>query len=268
MQHMDMTKTTATGHDDAALLHVAETLAWKAAEIILGLRARGCETRSKSDASPVTDADHESEALLIAGLQDATPNIPVVAEEAIFAGYSPPRAGRTYWLVDPLDGTRDFVALRDSFTVNIGLIRDGRPVLGVVAVPASAELFSGLIGTGAWKQDGSGRHRISVRTPPASGLVVLSSRVGTDEHRIRTLLAKEDIASITMVSSAVKFCRLAEGSADLYARFGRTMEWDTAGPEAVLIAAGGTLTQMDGTPMQYEKPGWANPPFVCRGSMG
>jgi 3'(2'), 5'-bisphosphate nucleotidase len=264
---MDASNTIPTEPGDAELLRIAESLAWQAAEVILGLRARGCETRSKPDASPVTDADHESEKVITAGLQRATPHIPVVGEEAIFAGYSPPRAGRTYWLVDPLDGTRDFVALRDSFTVNIGLIRDGRPALGVVAIPASAELFSGLIGTGAWKQDGSGRRRISVRTPPPAGLAVLSSRIGTDENRIRTLLKNEDIASITMLSSALKFCRLAEGHADFYARFGRTMEWDTAGPEAVLTAAGGRLTQMDGTPMPYEKPGWANPPFICRGGV-
>jgi 3'(2'), 5'-bisphosphate nucleotidase len=255
-----------TEPDDLALLHIAETLAWQAAEIILGLRARGCETLSKSDASPVTEADHQSEALITAGLQKATPTIPIVAEEAIFGGYSPPRAGRTYWLVDPLDGTRDFVALRDSFTVNIGLIRNGRPILGVVAVPASAEVFSGLIGHGAWKQDGSGRHRIGARPPPATGLVVLSSRMKTDEPRIRALLGDTEIATITALSSALKFCRLAEGAADFYARFGRTMEWDTAGPEAVLLAAGGTLTQLDGTPLPYEKPGWANPPFICRGA--
>jgi 3'(2'), 5'-bisphosphate nucleotidase len=264
---MEFANTMPTHPDDAALLQIAENLAWQAAEVILGLRARGCETRSKPDASPVTDADHESEALITAGLQKATPHIPVVGDEAIFAGYSPPRAGRNYWLVDPLDGTRDFVAQRDSFTVNIGLIREGRPILGVVAVPACAEVFSGLIGTGAWRQDSSGRHRITVRTPPHTGLVVLSSRVGTDENRIRALLKNEDIATITMLSSALKFCRLAEGSADFYARFGRTMEWDTAGPEAVLTAAGGTLTQMDGTPMPYEKPGWANPPFICRGGV-
>ena len=264
---MDDLNTIPPEADDAGLLRIAESLAWQAAEKIIGLRARGCETRTKPDASPVTDADHESEALITAGLQQATPHIPVVAEEAIFGGYSPPRAGRTYWLVDPLDGTRDFVALRDSFTVNIGLIRNGRPALGVVAVPASAELFSGLVGVGAWKQDGSGRRRIHVRTPPPGGLAVLSSRVGTDQDRIRTLLNGQAIASITMLSSALKFCRLAEGQADFYARFGRTMEWDTAGPEAVLTAAGGTLTQMDGTPMPYEKPGWANPPFICRGGV-
>jgi 3'(2'), 5'-bisphosphate nucleotidase len=251
----------------AALLPDVEDLARRAGAAILGLYQSGTPVIVKADGSPVTAADLASDAILTPGLAALTPDIPVVSEEGVEAGRIPDISGGSFWLVDPLDGTRDFVALRDSFTVNIGLIREGRPVLGVVAVPASAELFSGLIGTGAWKQDGSGRHRISVRTPPPTGLAVLSSRVGTDENRIRTLLKNEPISSITMLSSALKFCRLAEGSADFYARFGRTMEWDTAGPEAVLTAAGGTLTQMDGTPMPYEKPGWANPPFICRGAV-
>jgi 3'(2'), 5'-bisphosphate nucleotidase len=252
--------------DDAALLEIAAVLAWRAAEIVLGIRARGFETLAKANASPVTEADRQSEAAITAGLRAATPAIPVVAEEEIAGGYLPPRAGRTFWLVDPLDGTRDFVAQRDSFTINIGLVREGRPVLGVVAVPASAELFGGLIGSGAWKQDPSGRRRICVRTPPRTGLAVLSSRIRSDEARIRALVAPREVASITLLSSALKFCRLAEGAADVYARFGRTMEWDTAGPEAILTAAGGRLVCLDGSAMQYEKPEWVNPPFVCWGS--
>jgi 3'(2'), 5'-bisphosphate nucleotidase len=254
-----------TAPDDAALLEIAANLAWQAAEVILGIRARGYDTLAKANASPVTEADHRSEALIAAGLRAATPEIPVIAEEEIGAGYMPPRAGRTYWLVDPLDGTRDFVAQRDSFTVNIGLIREGRPVLGAVAVPASAELFGGLVGAGAWKQDMSGRRRIFVRPPPKLGLAVLSSRIRTDESRIRAFVAPRKVASITLLSSALKFCRLAEGAADFYARFGRTMEWDTAGPEAILTAAGGSLHLLDGSVMSYEKPEWVNPPFVCRG---
>jgi 3'(2'), 5'-bisphosphate nucleotidase len=138
-------------------------------------------------------------------------------------------------------------------------------VLGAVAVPASAELFGGLVGAGAWKQDMSGRRRIFVRPPPKLGLAVLSSRIRTDESRIRAFVAPRKVASITLLSSALKFCRLAEGAADFYARFGRTMEWDTAGPEAILTAAGGSLHLLDGSVMSYEKPEWVNPPFVCRG---
>jgi len=252
--------------DDSALLELAAELAWRAAEVILGIRARGCETLAKPDATPVTEADHRSEELITQGFSAATPSIPVVAEEAISAGYAPPLAD-SYWLVDPLDGTRDFVALRDSFTVNIGLVRGGRPVLGVVAVPASAEVFGGIVGLGAWKQDSFGRRRIQARKTPKTGLVVLSSRIREDEGRIRAFLADEPIGSISPLSSALKFCRVAEGTADFYARFGRTMEWDTAGPEAVLRAAGGRCTLQDGGTLTYIKPGWANPPFVCRGTL-
>lgn len=252
--------------DDASLLEIAAELAWQAAEIVLAIRSRGFETLSNANATPVTEADRQSEAAIASGLRKATPAIPVVAEEEIAGGYLPPRAGRTYWLVDPLDGTRDFVAFRDSFTVNIGLIREGRPVLGVVAAPASAELFGGVVGGGAWKQDSSGRRRIEVRPPPKSGFAVLSSRLRSDEARVRAYLAPRPVASITFLSSALKFCRLAEGAADFYVRFGRTMEWDTAGPEAILTAAGGRLMRLDGSAMPYEKPEWVNPPFACWGA--
>ena len=168
-------------------------------------------------------------------------------------------------MVDPLDGTRDFVALRDGFTVNIGLVRQGRPVLGVVAIPASAELFGGIVGRGAWKQSSAGRHRVHVRRPPVSGLSVLSSRGRADDTAVRAALGGQPIAGITQLGSALKFCRLAEGTADAYVRLGRTMEWDTAGPEAVLTAAGGSLRLLNGEMLRYEKPDWANPPFICRG---
>jgi 3'(2'), 5'-bisphosphate nucleotidase len=250
---------------DEDLLELAASLAAEAASLVLGVRARGYETLAKQNFSPVTEADRASEHLIAEGLRRATPEIQVVAEEEIASGYMPPRGGRTFWLVDPLDGTRDFVALRDSFTINIGLVRQGRPVLGVVAVPASAEFFGGLIGQGAWKQDASGRRRIGVRPAPSHGLTVLSSRMRTDEALIRAHVAPREIASITPLSSALKFCRIAEGAADFYGRFGRTMEWDTAGPEAVLTAAGGSLVTLDGQPMEYEKPEWVNPPFACWG---
>jgi 3'(2'), 5'-bisphosphate nucleotidase len=253
---------------DEDLLEMAARLASEAASVVLGIRARGYETVAKPNFSPVTEADRASEAVIVAGLRRATPDIPVVAEEEIASGYMPRRGGRTFWLVDPLDGTRDFVALRDSFTVNIGLVRQGQPVLGVVAVPASAEFFGGLVGQGAWKQDISGRRRIGVRPAPADGLTVLSSRMRTDEALIRAHVAPRRVRTITKLSSALKFCRIAEGAADFYGRFGRTMEWDTAGPEAILTAAGGRLVTLDGQPMVYEKPEWVNPPFACWGDSG
>jgi 3'(2'), 5'-bisphosphate nucleotidase len=251
-------------YDDTTLLEIAAGLAWQAADLVLAWRARGCTTQTKPDASPVTEADREAEALITAGLRAATPGIEVVAEEEVSAGHAPAEA-EAYWMVDPLDGTRDFVALRDGFCVNIGLVRQGRPVLGVVAVPASAELFAGIVGAGAWKQDRAGRHAIRVRPAPAAGLFVLSSRHGADDPALLAALGHLTVARITQLGSAIKFCRLAEGAADAYVRLGRTMEWDTAGPQAVLEAAGGSLRLLDGTTLGYRKPGWANPPFICRG---
>ncbi len=247
------------------MLELAANLAWQAAELILGIRARGFVTLAKPDRSPVTDADHAAEALITAGLRAATPLIPIVAEEEISAGHTP-RPSRTTWFVDPLDGTRDFAAGRDSFCVNIGLVRDATPVLGAVALPATAELFGGIVGVGAWKQDHGPRRHIAVRQAPAAGLAVLSSAARGDDPRLRDFLRGRTVASVTAMGSAIKVCRIAEGLADLYARFGRTMEWDTAAPQAVLEAAGGCLTALDGTALRYNKPGWANPGFCVRGA--
>jgi 3'(2'), 5'-bisphosphate nucleotidase len=246
------------------LLTLASNLAWSAAEIILALRARGCATEAKPDHSPITEADRQSEAVILRGLRAATPDIEIVAEEEIDAGYIPAHS-RDLWLIDPLDGTREFVALRDGFTVNIGLVRDGRPILGVVAVPASAEMYGGIVGQGAWKQDGAGRHPIAVRPRPDAGLVVLSSRLGAEDPALLAALPDETVASLRVVGSALKFCRIAEGAADAYVRLGRTMEWDTAAGEAILTAAGGSLRLLDGGMLGYGKPGWVNPPFICRG---
>jgi len=250
--------------DDIALLDLAARLAWEATELILSIRARGFSTRQKNDRSPVTDADHAAEALIVAGLRAGAPLIPVVAEEEISAGHVP-RPGRSTWFVDPLDGTRDFAAGRDSFCVNIGLVRDAVPVLGVVAIPATAELFGGIVGVGAWKQDAAGRRPIRVRSRPAAGLTVLAGHRYADDPRLREYLRDKKVASVTHMGSAMKVCRVAEGLADLYPRFSRTMEWDTAAPQAVLEAAGGTLTLLDGTGLRYGKPGWANSGFVVQG---
>ncbi len=141
--------------DDTALLDLAVSLAWEAASLILSIRARGYATTQKSDRSPVTEADHAAEALITAGLRAAAPLIPIVAEEEISAGHIP-RPGRATWFVDPLDGTRDFAAGRDTFCVNIGLVRDGLPALGAVVIPATAEIFGGIGGVGEWKKDGAG----------------------------------------------------------------------------------------------------------------
>lgn len=249
--------------DDQALLSLAARLALNAGEAILAVRARGFAVLRKEDASPVTAADHAAEAIIVAGLRAAT-EIPVIAEEEVAAGRVTAPAEQ-FWLVDPLDGTREFTAGNDEFVVNIGLVRSERACLGVVAVPALGELFGGIVGKGAWKRTAAGEHVIAARLPPPEGLAVLASRYHGNQARLDAFLKGRKVASVTNFGSAVKLCRIAEGAADLYPRFGRTMEWDTCAPQALLEAAGGSVRALDGAPLRYGKPGWENPHFVCTG---
>ena len=250
--------------DDLALLELAANLAARAGAAILAVRARGFAVERKDDRSPVTEADRAAEALIVAGLRAAAPEIPVIAEEEVAGGrITAPSA--QYWLVDPLDGTREFAAGREGFVVNIGLVRNGRALLGVVGVPSTGEIFGAIAGHGAWKQDAAGRRAITTRPQPADGLVVLASRSHGDVPRLEAFLAGRSVARVEKYGSALKICRLAEGAADLYPRFGRTMEWDTCAPQAVLEAAGGSVRTMAGTRLGYGKPGWENPDFVCAG---
>jgi 3'(2'), 5'-bisphosphate nucleotidase len=249
--------------DEEALVELAAGLARKAAAAVMAVRAAGFAVERKRDFSPVTAADRIAEALIVEGLREALPGVPVIAEESVGAEAAP--AGR-YWLVDPLDGTREFTAGADNFAINIGLIGKRQPVLGIVALPVTGEMFGGIVGRGAWKQVGDGpRRRIRARPIPPEGPVVMASRHYAGDSRIADFAAARGAARIINIGSAEKFCRLAEGAADLYPRFGPTMEWDTAAPEAVLRAAGGDVAAWDGTPILYGKPGWGNPPFLARG---
>jgi len=249
---------------DEALLELAAGLVVRAAEVILAIRARGFEVARKADRSVVTEADHAAEAIIVAGLREGAPEIPVIAEEAV-AGGAVSVASPCFWLVDPLDGTREFTDGNDDFAVNIGLVRDGRVVLGAVGVPATGEVFGGIVGVGAWKRQGGVETPVCARAVPAEGLTVLASRHHGDSARLDAFLDGRVVAKTVNFGSSLKFCRLAEGIADLYPRFGRTMEWDTAAPQAVLEAAGGTVRTLDGMPLRYGKPGWENPHFVCTG---
>ncbi|HET6182368.1 MAG TPA: 3'(2'),5'-bisphosphate nucleotidase CysQ [Acetobacteraceae bacterium] len=250
---------------DTDLLELAAGLALKAGAAILAVRAHGFDPQRKSDASPVTAADHAAEAVIVAGLRTAVPHIPVIAEEEVAAGRITAPTDE-YWLVDPLDGTREFIAGHDEFAVNIGLVRNGAAYLGVVGIPALGELFGGIVGRGAWKRTAGGEHPVHVRKPPPEGVTVLASRYHANNERLLAFLAGRKVAQVINFGSAVKFCRLAEGAADLYPRFGRTMEWDTAAPQAVLEAAGGTVRTLEGARLLYSKPGWENPHFVCTGA--
>ncbi len=251
--------------DDISLLALAFDLAARAGDIILAVRARGFDTLHKADSSPVTEADQQAELLIAAGLRAATPTLPVVAEEAIAAGHVPAQAA-SFWCVDPLDGTREFAAGRDDFAVCIGLVRDGAAVLGVVGAPAQGVIYGGIVGRGAVRRSAAGEQPIVARSPPAEGIAVVASRHHGKDPRMAPFLARQPVASTLNIGSALKFCLLAEGKADLYPRFGTTMEWDTCGPQAVLEAAGGSVRVVDGNAiLRYGKPGWVNPHFYATG---
>ena len=219
---------------------------------------------SKSDGSPVTEADTRAEAVILAGLAELAPEIPVLAEEAVAAGHVPDVSGGPFWLVDPLDGTKEFISRNGEFTVNIALIEDGMPVVGIVHLPALGVTYVGTPGL-AERRDANGVEQLTVREVPADGFDVLTSRSHADE-KTEQFLAKITVRERVSAGSSLKFCRVAEGSADLYPRLGRTMEWDTAAGHAVLLAAGGAVYTIDDEVLGYGKDGHDNPHFVAYGS--
>jgi 3'(2'), 5'-bisphosphate nucleotidase len=219
----------------------------------------------KDDRSPVTEADVAAERVILAALAKLTPDIPTISEEATAGGKTPDFGQGRFWLVDPLDGTKEFVARTGQFTVNIGLIEHGRPILGVVHAPAVDETFAGGASTAFRLEPDSRKRPIACRVPPPEGLTVLSSRSHGDPQRLDAFLAGRKVAGLARSGSSLKFCRVAEGAADLYPRFGPTHEWDTAAGHAVLLAAGGTVETLDGQPLRYGKPSLVNPEFVAWG---
>lgn len=246
------------------LLAEVEALAREAGRLILQVYARPFAVQHKADASPLTEADSLAEACIAPALQQLTPGVPVVAEEACAAG-AMPTVGRQFWLVDPLDGTREFVQRNGEFTVNIALVQDGVPVLGVVYAPALAWLYAGLPGQGAWLEDAAGRRVICSRACPAAGLTLAVSRAHGEGPALDAWRAAQAVGGSVAAGSALKFGLLAAGQADAYPRFGTTMEWDTAAGHAVLRAAGGEVLGLDGQPLGYGKPGFENPHFIAWG---
>ena len=248
----------------AELLESLLPVARAAGEEILQVYATEFEVRDKDDASPVTEADERAEALILPELTALTPDVPIVSEEAAAAG-ALPEAGSRFWLVDPLDGTKEFVSRNGEFTVNIALVEDGRPVLGVVLCPALGRLYAGAVGEGAFVEDEEGRREIACRRPPADGLTIVSSRSHGDADALEAFLAGRPVASSVPAGSSLKFCLVAAGEADLYPRLGRTMEWDTAAGHAVVSAAGGRVSAVSGGELGYGKPGFENPHFFAEG---
>ena len=246
------------------LLREVRALARRAGEVILDYYEGGAKVRQKADASPVTEADEAAEVLIVEGLRRLTPDIPIVAEELVAGGRTPAVDQGPFWLVDPLDGTKEFISRNGEFTVNIALIEGEQPALGVVLAPAIGRMWWGIVGEGAFTDADGGTKRISARSRPATGAVAVASRSHADAET-EAFLDREGVAERLSSGSSIKFCLLAEGRADVYPRFGPTMEWDTAAGHAVLLAAGGHVTTSDGAPCLYRKPGFRNPAFIARG---
>lgn len=235
----------------------------QAAEKINIIRRTNFDIEIKKDLSPVTEADQASERIILTELSKLTPAIPIIAEEEMAAGKKI-ETGSEFWLVDPLDGTRGFIHKSDNFTVNIGLIQNTKPIFGIVACPAYQEIFYGIVGQGAWKIDKNNQtHPIHVTPPPKNGFRVLTSSARANNIKQDKFLHLFPIASMDHISSAIKIIHIAEGLADLHPRFNRTMEWDTAAPQAIVEAAGGILCDFENKPLHYGKAKWENHDFFC-----
>jgi 3'(2'), 5'-bisphosphate nucleotidase len=247
--------------DYGLLLDNIAEAAREAGEAILEVVRLGFEVESKRDSSPVTQADRAAELIILSALARVAPGVPVIAEEEVAAGRIPAHDD-IYFLVDPLDGTKEFVRGGDDYTVNIGLIEGGRPKLGVVFAPATGRLHAGILGAGAWCEDGGVRRSIRTR-PRGTELTAVASKSHLNQSTIDYLQAAVGTCGYVAVGSSLKFCIVAEGNADIYPRASRTSEWDTAAGHAVLLAAGGLVDGPDGRPLGYGKTAFLNRAFVA-----
>ena len=249
----------------SALRNACIALAREAGEAIMEVYAQDFDVESKADASPLTAADLASHRIICAGLSALTPDIPVLSEESAAIDWAMRRSWSRYWLVDPLDGTREFVKKNGEFTVNIALIDDGVSVLGVVYAPALDYLVHAERGVGAFVRDGAADIALMTQQPPPTPLRVAASRSHLDA---RTAAALEKMGATERIGmgSSLKFCRIAEGRIDVYPRFGPTSEWDTAAGQCVVEAAGGAVLTLDGAALRYNtKESLLNPDFIVLG---
>ncbi len=250
---------------DERLLEIARQAALAAGAAIMHVYAQDFDVRQKLDKTPVTEADLAAERIIVAMLKDAFPEIPIVSEELVEAEGLPPSAAR-FWVVDPLDGTREFVAKNGEFSVCISLIEDGRPVLGVLHGPAVGLTYAAYGAGTATRQRGSGAiEPIRARAAALEGLVVVHSRSHENSRRLGEFLQNYPVLERRKCGSALKFGLIAAGEADMYPRFGTTMEWDTAAGQAILEAAGGRVENLAGERLTYGKPGLKNDGFVAWG---
>jgi 3'(2'), 5'-bisphosphate nucleotidase len=243
-------------------------IAAAAGRVVLTHYRRPMSITAKADDSPLTDADRASHGFLVEALGCLAPGWPVVSEESADESRSDDVTAGTYWLVDPLVGTKEFLKGTGEFTVNIALVEQGRPVLGVVMAPALALTYCGSRAEGAWRRRGDGPPaRIHTRPTDRERVAIVASK----DHAgpmVSRLLARAARADFKSVGSSLKFCLVAEGEADVYLRDLPTMEWDTAAAQCVVEAAGGVVRGLDGRPLQYGKTGLRNPPIVTLGDAG
>jgi 3'(2'), 5'-bisphosphate nucleotidase len=243
------------------------TIACEAGAAIMKIYAGEFNVELKGDNSPLTCADRAAHEVIMAGLQEAYPEIPILSEEGRDIPYSERCQWSRFWLVDPLDGTKEFIKRNGEFTVNIALIEDGRVVAGVVYVPVQGKTYLGIRDKGAWLRVGD-QDPVAIKVRDvdhAAGLTVVMSR-SHPSPELEAYLQDIKVAEALPVGSSLKLCVVAEGKADLYPRLGPTMEWDTAAGHAVVEAAGGTVAMVEGEPLRYNKKSLLNPYFVVAGS--
>jgi len=252
--------------------HLSDNLyetALEAGRKIMEIFVRDFEVNYKDDKSPVTEADEAAEKIILRELHKLTPEIPIIAEEQANAGDIPDVTDR-FWLVDPLDGTKEFIRKGTDFTVNIALIENGKPTFGIVYAPALKRMFVAKTPDNAVQMDvRDGKYigeeiPLSVREVPKSGAVAVASKSHRDAQTA-AFLKQHGITDLVSTGSSLKFCLVAAGEADIYPRFGPTMEWDTGAGHAVLNAAGGSVVNPDGTPFRYKKPDFRNGFFIANG---
>ena len=260
----DSSGATRVGHEAFAEIVSAVKAAGDA---VLEVYSEAFEVQAKDDGSPVTEADRRSEEIIIAALRRVTPELPIIAEESA-GDLSGRPAPSLFWLVDPLDGTKEFISRNGEFTVNVALVEGGMPILGLVLAPARGRLFMAAPGMTPMIEEAGVRSEIAARSIPAEGATIVSSRSHGDPEALAQFTADRKIAAQISAGSSLKFCVVAAGQADIYPRFGRTMEWDTAAGHAVLLAAGGRVDDLEGRPLHYGKPGFENPHFVAYGRGG
>jgi len=236
----------------------------EASEKVLHIYQSDFKVDFKSDHSPITAADTASHEIIVRGLRNISRDIPILSEEGKDIPWEERKLWRRFWLVDPIDGTKDFTQRTGEFTVNIAMIEDGEPVMGVVIAPALKEAFWGVVGEGAHLRDRTGKvRRIRVAEPKAVKRVVASKNHLNEDTK--AFIDKLGDHELVQAGSSLKFCRIAEGHADIYPRLGPTCEWDTGAAQAVLMAAGGKVQTLEGKPLKYGKEDVLNPSFIASG---